>query len=102
MKEHQEEIWKDIVIERNGIVYDYTGLYQVSNLGRVRSLDRINCNGRRINGRILKLQDEQDKNGYVWIVLSKDGTAKKFSVHRLVATAFIPNPDNLPIVNHKN
>ena len=95
-----EEIWKDIVIEKNGIIYDYTSLYQVSNLGRVRSLDRINVKGSKIKGKTLK--PKRDKKGYLFVSLSKDGKVKNFTIHRLVATAFIPNPENLPIVNHKS
>lgn len=90
-----EEIWKDI----DG----YEGLYQVSNIGRVRSLTR-NRRGRNnapnpIQGRILK---QHICFGYCYISLCKNRKYKGFRVHRLVATAFIPNPDNLPQVNHKD
>ena len=93
------EEWKDIVIEKGGQVFDYTGLYQVSNLGRVRSLDRIDGMGRKVEEKILKLGNNK---GYQSVFLHKNGKAKIFQVHRLVATAFIPNPDNLPVVNHKD
>lgn len=86
-----EEIWKDIIIEKKGTVYDYTGLYQVSNLGKVR-------NSR--TGRILK--PATNGAGYQDVGLYKDKKEKKFLIHRLVATAFIPNPDNLPVVNHRD
>lgn len=92
----EQEIWKDIVID--GV--DYTGLYQVSNLGRVRSLDRqVTSKGRprNIKGRILSRCIDR---GYYIVGLSKDGTDRKYMVHRLVAIAFIPNPDNLPEVSH--
>ena len=95
-----EEQWKDIVIEKNGEVFDYTGLYQVSNLGRVRSCDRVDALGREVKGKVLKCN--QTKTGYLRIVLSKNGEAKLFLIHRLVAHMFIPNPDNLPVVNHKD
>ena len=90
-----EEIWKDIE--------GYEGLYQVSNLGRVRSLTR-NRRGRNnapnpIQGRILK---QHTCFGYCYISLCKNRKYKGFRVHRLVAHAFIPNPDNLPQVNHKD
>lgn len=84
-----EEIWKDIIIEKNGVVYDYSGLYEVSNYGRVK-------NSR--TGKILK--PVINNKGYLFVGLHKDGKDKKFLVHRLVATMFIPNPDNLPAVNH--
>ena len=91
------EEWKDIE--------GYEGLYQVSNMGRVRSLDRIIVykDGRVWNckGRILK--NVKGKNGYLYVNLSKVGNVgKPQNIHRLVAIAFIPNPDNLPQVNHKD
>ena len=90
-----EEIWKDIkFIDTDGKEYDYSGLYQVSNLGRVRSLG--NDKGRK--EKILKLGT--NNKGYLNVRLSKNRECKWFLVHRLVATMFIPNPDKLPIVNH--
>lgn len=80
-----EEIWKDIT--------DYEGLYQISNLGFVRSLPR---NG-TINEPML-LSSWVDNKGYPKVTLSKAGKRKQFSIHRLVAQAFIPNPNNLPDV----
>lgn len=96
----QEEYWKDIII--NNI--DYTGLYQVSNLGNVRSLDRYlqDTTGRRklffVKGIIIK--QTKTHKGYYTVMLSKDNIRKKYFVHRLVATMFIDNPDNLQQVNH--
>ena len=90
-----QEEWKDIVIEKNGVVYDYTGLYQVSNLGRVKSLG----NGKTYKKERIK-KTKPNKNGYVSTILYKNGNSQRFYVHRLVATMFIPNPNNLPEVNH--
>lgn len=89
-----EEIWKDIK--------DYEGLYQVSNLGRVKSLERyVSCrNGVRIVcERLLKLHTTF---GYYLAILSKNCMTKSFRVNRLVAEAFNPNPNNLPEVDHIN
>ena len=78
-----EEIWKDVV--------GYEGLYQVSNLGNVR-----NTNTRKHKKQML------NKYGYYRLVLWKNNTGKNFVVHRLVAEAFIPNPNNFPYINHKD
>lgn len=89
---NNEEIWKDII--------GYEGLYQVSSLGRVRSLDRYDSNNHFLKGRILKLS--ANGKGYLKVALNSNGKAKTYSVHRLVLQSFIPNPDNLPQVNHKD
>ena len=86
------EIWKNIE--------GYENLYQISSIGRVRSLDRFDSIGRFIKGKILK--PRIDKDGYHCIFLSKNGTQKPFKIHRLVAQAFIPNPDNKPCIDHVN
>jgi hypothetical protein len=84
-----EEIWKDIE--------DYEGMYQVSNLGNVKSLPR-----KRTIKKERLLKPAINNKGYKMIVLCKKSKPKMFLVHRLVATAFIPNPNNYPQVNHKD
>lgn len=94
MKE-EKEIWKDIK--------GYEGLYQVSNMGNVKSLERTvrNSRGYRIVAeRILKPQS--NSKGYLYVNLYKDGKMKRCRVNRLVAQAFLPNPHNLPVINHKD
>ena len=83
-----EEIWKDIK--------DYEGLYQISNLGRVKSLNYNNTGKEKI----MKVLTRDDK--YQHITLTKSGKQKQYYIGILVATAFLDNPDNLPIVNHKD
>ena len=93
-----QEIWKDIP--------GYDGLYQVSNLGNVKSLERYfpSKNPKtpiaHVNEKILKLS--ANKKGYLSAHLNKNGKMKNIQVHRLVAQAFIPNPNGLPQVNHKD
>ena len=91
-----EEIWKPIE--------GYEGLYEVSNTGQVRSLDRYVKNGhssyRLQKGRVLS--PTKHRYGYLFVILTCNGKHKMFLVHRLVAQAFILNPDNLPQVNHKD
>lgn len=88
------EIWKDIV--------GYENEYQVSNYGRVKSLPKYSNS----KGYFQLRKEKILKGGYTGkarnrrVVTFRDG--KSFKVSRLVATAFIPNPDNLPIVNHKD
>ena len=81
-----EEIYRDIK--------DYKGLYQVSNFGRIMSLNY----GRTRKAKLLKL--DTTHKGYLKVGLSINGKRKFVFVHRLVAEHFIPNPDNLPEVNH--
>lgn len=83
------EIWKDIE--------GYEGLYQVSNLGRVKSLDRIDCRGQHREPKFMKARPT--KQGYLRVGLWKNGKVKTVSIHRLVAEAFISKNFT---VNHKD
>ena len=82
----------------------YEGLYEVSSYGRVRSLDMyVKCrygNYRLHKGKVLS--PAKDKNGYLKVNLCCNGKDKIIRVHRLVAQAFILNPDNLSEINHKD
>ena len=82
------EIWKD--------VEGYEGLYQVSNLRQVKSLNYRRTGKERI------LRQYNNQYGYLYVDLCKDGEKKCCRIHRLVAQAFIPNLKNLPEVNHKD
>lgn len=93
----KSEIWKDIK--------GYEGYYQVSNYGRVRSLDRTVVDSwctRNLKGKILKQTKHNGKQKYYYVSLSKDNQIKKVFVHRLVARAFISNMKIKPQVNHKD
>lgn len=83
----------------------YEGLYEVDNLARVFSVDRVvtvNDNGRiydkPLKGK--KMRQTMHSNGYKVVTLTKDGKMKTFFVHRLVAEAFIQNPNSMPMINH--
>lgn len=93
---NSKEIWKDI--------QGYEGLYQISNFGHVRSLKRFakskSHSKRTVNPRLLK--GGLDVDGYHLVSLYKKGKKKTFKVHRLVAKAFIPNPNRYSQVNHKD
>ena len=91
-----EEIWKDIL--------GYEGIYQVSNLGNVKSLDRdyIAGSGSIIHRNEHFIKPSKNTKGYLIVRLFKNGKSRTMLVHRLVAEAFIPNPDNKPQVDHIN
>ena len=84
------EVWRD--------VEGYEGQYQVSNKGNVHSVARIDSLGRKQGGRTLR--PGYSTNGYPKVVLCKNGKMKTKYIHRLVAEAFIPNPNNSPQINH--
>lgn len=89
------EIWKDIK--------GYIGYYQVSNLGNVRSVDRLVKSPRGgYSKRSGKIRAVSMSKGYERLTLKKKGGSKCFTVHRLVATAFLENKENKPQVNHIN
>lgn len=81
------EVWKDIK--------GFEGKYQVSNFGRVKSLNYA----RRGYSKILK---PNTNHSYPFVNLSKNDIGRSYNIHRLVAEAFIDNPQNLPMVNHKD
>ena len=89
------EEWRDI--------RGFEGFYQVSNLGRVRSVEReVKMKDFVVTRRSFIKKIHKKTNGYYGLLLSKNDSSKNYSIHRLVAEAFIPNPLNLPQVNHKN
>ena len=98
LEDMEGEIWKDIE--------GYEGLYQVSNMGRVKSLGRkvknisLKRGYRETKDKILK--QYIDRYGYLKVVLTKETQRSYFTAHRLVALAFIDNPLNKPSVDHKN
>ena len=82
----EKEVWKDIA--------GYEGLYQISSLGNVKSLNYNRTKKERI------LTPGKRGSGYLFVCLCKVGKSKKFNIHRLVGDAFIENPKNFPQVNH--
>jgi hypothetical protein len=93
---YENEVWKDVA--------GYSGLYQISNLGRVKSTEKLH----RIGNGAYQPRPERirvprlNTDGYYKLMLSKDGVKKMYAIHRLIAMAFIPNPESKPCINHKN
>ena len=83
------EIWKDVI--------GYEGLYQVSSLGKVKSLAR---ESKRNTFKEKILNPHLDGRGYPFVALYRNNVPKQIKVHKLVATAFLDNPENKPTVNH--
>ena len=99
LEDMKGEVWKDIE--------GFEGMYQVSNMGRIKSLNRVqkSYNGKclcdlTVKSRILK--QTFTRKVYLHVCLAKNGICKTERVHRIVAKAFLPNPDNKPSVDHKN
>lgn len=86
-----DEVWKDIK--------NYEGLYQISDYGRVKSLERPNGNNQYNRESIMRVSIT--KTGYSFVVLHKLNKCKTFFIHRLVALHFLDNPKNKPLVLHK-
>ena len=95
MNKTMKEIWKDVI--------GYEGLYQVSNTGMVRSCDAYvqSKYGKRLR-RGKNLRPTLNADGYLFLTLSKEGKTSNYRVNRLVAEAFLPNPEGFEVVNHKD
>ena len=87
---NEKEIWKDIE--------GFEGLYQVSNMGRVKSLG----NGKSNNSKERILKPGKNSNGYLHVILYKDGIKKDYTVHQLVGNAFLSNPQGYKELNHRD
>lgn len=89
-----QEIWKDIE--------DFEGMYQISNLGRVRSLGMsfTRTDFKPYTRKPQFMKPIKNRVGYLSVELHNKGYSKRYLIHRLVAQAFIPNKDNLPEINH--
>jgi len=84
---NKKETWKDVV--------GYENLYKISSLGKVKSIARNTT-----SGELIKISSYS--SGYLYATLLKNGIAKHYKIHRLVAEAFISNSENKPYVNHIN
>lgn len=95
IKDLEGEEWRDIP--------DYEGLYQASNYGRIKSLDRTVGFKKHFFRKSIIIKAAKDIKGYLKVCLTnRNGKRNPYRLHRLIAKAFIPNPNNLPQINHKN
>lgn len=91
----EKEIWKP--------VRGFEGFYEISNLGRVKSLERTYKTRKGYNWHVSeKFLKVVPFNGYPAVVLSKNSVCRRYAIHRLLAEAFIPNPDSKPHIDHIN
>lgn len=95
IKDFESEEWRDVP--------GYEGYYEVSNIGRIKSVDRIITKSNGASTRFFPhILSFSDRFGYFRVCLYKCGKKRFFFVHQLVAMAFIPNPNKFPVINHKN
>ena len=88
----ENEVWKDIT--------NYEGLYQISNLGRIKSLKRYEKCGEKLRIRNERFLKQRKTMGYFYVILCKNGKSKTYRTHKLVAKEFVSNPLNFLQVNH--
>lgn len=96
-----KEEWRLVKVVKG---VDFTGYYEISNLGNLKSLDRtvLHCDGIKQNRKGVMFDLTPSKDGYIRTILRKDGKERGISIHQLVAMAFIPNPNGYKYVNHKD
>ena len=95
-----QSTWNELMNEVWRPVKGYEGLYEVSDYGRVRSLARVDSSGKRRRG--VMLEARPSGSGYRKVSLSNHGKVMQINLHKLVALHFLPNPNNLPEIDHKN
>lgn len=88
----ENEIWKEIP--------GYEGLYEVSNYGQIRSIKRLEKCGNKTRIRKERILKQSLRRGYLFVSLCKNGEKENVVIHRIVALLFIPNPNNMPEVDH--
>lgn len=93
-KELKKELWKPVL--------NFEGIYEVSNFGKIRRISYDNLMYKHKNKIPYYIKSRYDKDGYVRYTLCNGKILKQVFAHREVAKAFIPNPDNFPVINHKD
>lgn len=96
------EEWKDLIFKENGMIHNYKGIYKISNMGKIKRLEKINKDKRSKKTIEEHYISGTNINGYVMVKLCKNAKTERKLVHRLVAMVFIPNPQEKPHINHKN
>lgn len=90
----EQEIWNPVI--------GWSNKYEVSSLGRIRTVSQYNSRGRKIKGHPKVFDTKIGRDGYPVLNVSANGVTRERKIHRLVAESFIPNPSNLECVNHIN
>jgi len=93
---------KTMKTEEFADILGYEGFYKINIHGQVKIVGRVIARGVRVGFCKEKIMKIHDRCGYIFVILSKNRIRKSYSIHRLIAINFMPNPNNFPVINHIN